>query len=130
MKNAEIKSLKVFCAAATGQRKSPHLQSCNGCCRAKRAHPAHSPDLAPIDFFLFPMQHTFVSPSAFPKRAAVSYWRKYVHEVLVNRLRGLSLPRKSVVRLIDRPEIYRYIDIYIYIYKMQVIHPYICPFTL
>ena len=27
-------SLKVF--AATGQRESPHLQSCNGCCRAKR----------------------------------------------------------------------------------------------
>ena len=28
---------------------------------------------------------------------AVSFWRKYVHEVLVNRLGGLSLPRKSVV---------------------------------
>ena len=26
-----------------------------------------------------------------------------MHEVLVNRLGGLSLPRKSVVRLIDRP---------------------------
>ena len=33
-----------------------------------------------------------------------SYWRKYVHEVLVNRLGGLSLPRKSVVRLTDRPD--------------------------
>ena len=31
------------------------------------------------------------------------YWRKYVHEVLVNCLGGLSLPRKSVVRLTDRP---------------------------
>ena len=31
-----------------------------------------------------------------------SYWRKYVHEVLINRLGGLSLPRKSVVRLNDR----------------------------
>ena len=30
-------------------------------------------------------QHTFVSPSAFSRRAVVSYWRKYVHEVLVNR---------------------------------------------
>ena len=30
--------------------------------------------------------------------------RKYVHEVLVNRLDGLSLPRKSVVRLTDRPD--------------------------
>ena len=49
-------------------------------------------------------QHTFVSPSAFSWRAVVSYWRKYVHEVLVNRLGGLSLPRKSVVRLTDRPD--------------------------
>ena len=40
----------------------------------------------------------------FSRRAVVSYWRKYVHEVLVNRLGGLSLPRKSVVRLIDRPD--------------------------
>ena len=49
-------------------------------------------------------QHTFVSPSAFSRRAVVSYWRKYLHEVLVNRLGGLSLPRKSVVRLTDRPD--------------------------
>ena len=42
--------------------------------------------------------------SAFSRKAVVSYWRKYVHEVLVNRLGGLSLPRKSVVRLTDRPE--------------------------
>ena len=49
-------------------------------------------------------QHSFVSPSAFSRRAVVSYWRKYVHEVLVNRLGGLSLPRKSVVRLTDRPD--------------------------
>ena len=38
------------------------------------------------------------------KGAVVSYWRKYVHEVLVNHLGGLSLPRKSVVRLTDRPD--------------------------
>ena len=49
-------------------------------------------------------QHTFVSLSAFSRRAVVSYWRKYVHEVLVNRLGGLSLPSKSVVRLTDRPD--------------------------
>ena len=49
-------------------------------------------------------EHTFVSAFAFSKRAVVSYWRKYVHEVLVNRLGGLSLPRKSVVRLTDRPD--------------------------
>ena len=29
---------------------------------------------------------------------------QYVHEVLVNRLEGLSLPRKNVVRLTDRPD--------------------------
>ena len=45
-----------------------------------------------------------MSPSAFSRRAVVSYWRKYVHEVLVNRLGGLSLPRKSVVSLTDRPD--------------------------
>ena len=49
-------------------------------------------------------QHTFVSPSAFSRRALVRYWRKYVHKVLVNRLGGLSLPRKSVVRITDRPD--------------------------
>ena len=40
----------------------------------------------------------------FLRRAVVSYWRKYVHEVLVNRLGDLSLPRESVVRLTDRPD--------------------------
>ena len=48
--------------------------------------------------------HTFVSPSADSRGAVISYWRKYVHEVLVNCLGGLSLSRKSVVRLTDRPD--------------------------
>ena len=48
--------------------------------------------------------HTFVSPSADSRWAVVSYCRKYVHEVLVNRLRSLSLSRKSVDRLTDRPD--------------------------
>ena len=39
---------------------------------------------------------TFVSPPAHSREAVVSYWRKYVHEILVNRLGGLNLPRKSV----------------------------------
>ena len=47
---------------------------------------------------------TFVSPSADSRGAVVNYWQKYVHKVLVNRLGGLSLPRKSVVRLTDRPD--------------------------
>ena len=48
--------------------------------------------------------HTFVSSSTDSRRTVVSYWQKYVHEVLVYRLGGLSLPRKSVVRLTDRPD--------------------------
>ena len=40
----------------------------------------------------------------FKRDSFVSYWRKYVHEVLVNRLGGLSLLRKSVVKLTDRPD--------------------------
>ena len=43
-------------------------------------------------------------PRLGPALGVVSYWRKYVHEVLVNRLGGLSVPRKSVVRLTDRPD--------------------------
>ena len=46
----------------------------------------------------------FRSPSAFSRRAVVSYWRKYVHKVLINRFGDLSLPRKSVDRLTDRPD--------------------------
>ena len=48
--------------------------------------------------------HTYVSPSADSRGAVVSYLRKYVHEVLVNRLGGLNLSRKSVVKLTDRPD--------------------------
>ena len=46
--------------------------------------------------------HTFVSPSAELRRVVASYWRTYVHEVLVNRLVGLNLPRKSMGRLTAR----------------------------
>ena len=50
----------------------------------------------------YPFQpNSFVSPSVVLRRAAVSYWLKYVHKVLVNHLGGLNLPRKSVVRLTD-----------------------------
>ena len=42
--------------------------------------------------------------------AVVSYWRKYVHEVLVNRLGDSSLPRKRVVSLTDHPNMT--IDVY------------------
>ena len=46
-----------------------------------------------------------------PPPPVVSYWRKYVHEVLVNRLGSLNLPRKSVVRLTDRPDMI--LDVYL-----------------
>ena len=46
----------------------------------------------------------FFSPSADSRGAVVSYWRKYVHKVLVNCSGGLSLPRKSVVRLTGCPD--------------------------
>ena len=38
------------------------------------------------------------------RRAVVSYWQKYIHLLLVNRLRGLSLLRNSVIRLSDRAD--------------------------
>ena len=40
----------------------------------------------------------------FFKKGSCQLLAKYVHEVLVNRLGGLSLPRKSVVRLTDCPD--------------------------
>ena len=42
-------------------------------------------------------------PSADSRREVVSYLQKNMHWVLVNRLGGVSLPRKSLVRLTDRP---------------------------
>ena len=39
-----------------------------------------------------------------PGLATYFHWQKYVHEVLVIRLGGLSLHSKSVVRLTDRPD--------------------------
>ena len=40
----------------------------------------------------------------FFKMGSCQLLAKYVHEVLVNRLDGLSRPRKSVFRLTDRPD--------------------------
>ena len=61
--------------------------------------------LTPKSWVRYPVwPHTFVSPSADSRWAVASYWRKYVQEVLVNCLGGLSLPRKSVVRLTERSD--------------------------
>ena len=48
------------------------------------------------------LAYIFVSLFADSRRACVSYWQKYVHEVLVNVFGGLSLPRKSKVKLTTR----------------------------
>ena len=72
--------------------------------------------ILPVIFSYFPLSsfvvliHTFVSHSADSRRSVVSYWRKYEHEVLINRLGGLSLPWKSVVMLTDHPDMT--IDVY------------------
>ena len=89
----------------------------------------------------YPVQpHTIVSPSADSRRAVVSYWPKYVHEALVNRLGGLSLPRKTATRLTDRPDMT--IDDYrgrltitqqqqpasvVVLYRDPVFHPFVRP---
>ena len=50
--------------------------------------------------------HNFISSSADSRRAVVRYWRKFVHKILLtgNCLGGLSLLRKSVIRLTDHPD--------------------------
>ena len=60
----------------------------------------HEPEV-PVRYPVRP--HTFVSPSAGSRRTVGNYWRKYVNEVLVYRLGGLSLGRKSVVSLTGVP---------------------------
>ena len=54
--------------------------------------------------------HTFVSPFADSRRALASYFQKYRHLVLVNRLEGLSLSMNSMVRFTDHPDMI--IDVY------------------
>ena len=71
------------------------------------AHLTHEPE-ARVRYPVWP--YTFLSPSPDLRRAVVRYWQKYVDKVLVNRLGGLSLPRKSVVRLTDHPNMT--IDVY------------------
>ena len=66
----------------TYYKRSRPLPYCNPNCRTPR-------------HWKFTQHHRTTRPPP-------SYWRKYVHEVLVNHLGGLSLPRKSVVRLTDR----------------------------
>ena len=66
------------------------------------AHLTQEPEVpgsipGPATYFRF-------SSSADSRGAAVSYWRKYTHKVLVNCLGGLSLPKKSVVQLTDHPD--------------------------
>ena len=85
------------------EKKFPNIPT-RTCCKRNRPFDILFFKLVGRPWVQYPVwQHTFVSPSAFSRRAVVSNWRKYVHEVLVNRLGGLSLPRNNVVRLTDRP---------------------------
>ena len=54
--------------------------------------------------------HFSFGPSADSRGAVGSYWPKFVHEVLVDHLGGLSLPRKSVIRL--TVHLYMTLDVY------------------
>ena len=47
---------------------------------------------------------SFLLPLLQEGQLSVTCESMHVHEVLVNRLGGLSLPRKNVVRLSDRPD--------------------------
>ena len=76
-----------------------------GCVGQSVACLTHEPE---VRYLVVPL--TFISPSTDSRRTVVSNWRKCVHEVLVNLLGILSLPRKSVVRLTDRPDMT--IDVY------------------
>ena len=70
-----------------------------GCVARSVVHLTQEPEVPD----LFPVRpQSFIFPSADS--------RKYVHEVLVNGLGGQSLPRKSVVRLTDCPDMT--IDVY------------------
>ena len=64
------------------------------------------PSINKVDYYYY--YHSL--PSADSRREVVSYLRKNVHWVLVNRLIGLSLPRKSVVRLTDCPNMTLAVD--------------------
>ena len=42
---------------------------------------------------------SILGPATYFPFLAISYWRRYVHEALVNRLEGLILPRKSLIMI-------------------------------
>ena len=50
-----------------------------------------------------PETHSLDHPQGFLYLYIQMYWQKNGHQVLVNRLVDIGLPRKSVVRLTDHP---------------------------
>ena len=66
-----------------------------------RSTVGRAPDLQVRSPGFYTQSGNIVSPFADSRGAVVSYWQK---DVLVNHFGGLSLPRKSVVRLTDRPD--------------------------
>ena len=93
--NNNTTSIYIFASLTLCYFSVPLLLTGMILCKHRWAGPGFDTGSGNILSFLLPL---------FARRAVVSYWRKYVHEVLVNRLGGLSLPRKSVVRLTDRPD--------------------------
>ena len=77
-------------------------------CRSAADCKSRSHEFDPDQFPYFHPDHEIIStaillPSADSRRVVVSYKRKYVHKVLVNRLVKLAL-EESVVRGTDHPD--------------------------
>ena len=77
------------------------LESCFNYCMLYTAGPRSAVGRAPRKSEVLGSIPGLATYIRFPLR---TNRRKYVHEVLVNRLGGLSLPRNSVVRLTGRPD--------------------------
>ena len=97
MRTHSLRSLNIFEGViwypSSGSLMPGHIAQSVGHLTRKSEVPSSIPGLATYYHFFFRS-----------RGPVVSYWRKYVHEVLVNHLGGLSLPRKSVIRLTDRPD--------------------------
>ena len=84
-KNVQTTPTRTYC------KRNRSLPYCNQNCRT----PQH---------WKFTQHHRTTRPPPLIQEGQFSYWRKYVHEVLVNRLGSLGLSRKNVVRLTDCPD--------------------------
>ena len=88
---SDCRAVPVLFSDATGISRCRNTFSLPSRVEQSVAHLTHEPEV-PVRYL--DRSYTFVSPPVDSRRAAVSYWRKYVHEVLINGLGGVSLPRK------------------------------------